>query len=162
MTMAETNSGTRINILRLILIPGVITLAVTLLRLVGELQHWSPILFKPSAGGLGSIIGISWLPFIFGIYFALKLSREGEMPVSLARGIGLPILGVAIIMAGGFAGGAMHLGFQSRAILQYGTMFVAGIIQYPAWPALFKVLLAYGLTARVPVAILMWFAMAGN
>ena len=31
---------------KLILVPAVITLAVTLLRLVGELQGWSPILFN--------------------------------------------------------------------------------------------------------------------
>jgi hypothetical protein len=31
---------------KLILVPSVITLAVTLLRLVGELQGWSPTLFN--------------------------------------------------------------------------------------------------------------------
>ena len=31
---------------KLILVPAVITLAVTFLRLVGELQGWSPILFN--------------------------------------------------------------------------------------------------------------------
>jgi len=31
---------------KLILVPAVITLAVTLLRLVGGLQGWSPILFN--------------------------------------------------------------------------------------------------------------------
>src|SRR3990172_9861836 len=38
---------------KLILVPAVITLAVTLLRLVGELQGWSEGLFNRSAGGGG-------------------------------------------------------------------------------------------------------------
>ena len=36
---------------RLIFWPAVITFAVTLLRLVGELQGWSPALFSKQAGG---------------------------------------------------------------------------------------------------------------
>ena len=46
--MAELPSGNRVRIARLILIPSVITLVVTLLRVVGELRHWSPALFNPS------------------------------------------------------------------------------------------------------------------
>jgi hypothetical protein len=45
---------------KLILVPAVITLAVTLLRLVGELQGWSPILFnrgdKPFSPSLVGIV----------------------------------------------------------------------------------------------------------
>jgi CHASE2 domain-containing sensor protein len=45
--MSELLSGrTR----QLILVPAVITLAVTLLRLVGELQNWSPTLFSREPG----------------------------------------------------------------------------------------------------------------
>ena len=33
---------------KLILVPAVITLAVTLLRLLGELLHWSTVLFNPA------------------------------------------------------------------------------------------------------------------
>ena len=39
---------------------------------------------------------------------------------------------------------------------------VAGLIQAGPWPALFRVNLAYALAARIPVAILMYFAMRGN
>jgi hypothetical protein len=52
------NSTSQISIPKLILVPSVITLAVTLLRLVGELQHWPSALFNRDAGGGGSIIGI--------------------------------------------------------------------------------------------------------
>ena len=48
------------------------------LRLVGELQHWSSTLFNRAGGGGGAIVGISWLPLLFGIYFALRLVKAGE------------------------------------------------------------------------------------
>ena len=35
---------------KIILVPSVITLAVTLLRLTGELMGWSKTLFNPAAG----------------------------------------------------------------------------------------------------------------
>ena len=74
---------------RLVLVPAVITLAVTLLRLVGELQNWSSTLFNREAGGGGALIGIVWLVPIFGVYFALRLAREGEGPGKVLRG-GVP------------------------------------------------------------------------
>ncbi len=49
---------------RLILVPAIVTLAVTLLRLVGELQDWSPRLFSKEAGGGGALVGIAWLGIV--------------------------------------------------------------------------------------------------
>lgn len=85
--MTHSPSDSRLTISRLILIPAAITLAVTLLRLIGELQHWSPTLFNSEAGGPGSLIGITWLAPIFGIYFALKLSKSGAGPERIGRAI---------------------------------------------------------------------------
>ena len=65
---------------RLILVPAVVTLVVTLLRLVGELQNWSPALFSRAPGGGGSLVGISWLVPIFGAWFGWVLARSGERP----------------------------------------------------------------------------------
>ncbi len=58
---------------KLIFIPALITLAITLLRLGAEFMDLPPWLANKSAGGMGALIGISWLPPIFGIYFARKL-----------------------------------------------------------------------------------------
>src|SRR5436190_411073 len=85
MRRRPITSSRRLSIGRLIFIPSVITLAVTLLRLIGELQHWSPILFNPTAGGGGAIMGITWLVLIFGVYFALKLSVAGEGPARIGK-----------------------------------------------------------------------------
>src|SRR5437867_12845641 len=83
--MIETTSGNRVEIAKLILVPSLITLGVTILRVVGELQNWSPILFGKGAGGGGAIVGIAWLAPIFGIYFALKLSGTGAGPAKLGK-----------------------------------------------------------------------------
>ena len=46
--MATTTSGSRPGIARLIFIPALISLAVTVLRVVGEIQHWSETWFSRS------------------------------------------------------------------------------------------------------------------
>ncbi len=95
---------------KLILIPALITLAITLLRLGSEFMNLPSWLANKNPGGLGALIGITWLPPIFGIYFANKL-------------IGSP-----------------------------GKL----------WRKLFNTLFLYGLAARIPVLIIMAFAIHGN
>ncbi len=162
--MAEMTSGSRPSIAQLILVPALITLAITILRLVGELQHWSSILFNPAPGGGGALVGISWLPLIFGPYFAVKLVRSGEVPSSAWRPIGFALLGMAIMVVTGFVASALHLlgSFPRGLVLFLAAFAVAGILQRPGWPGLFRLLLAYGYAARIPVAILMFFAFQGN
>jgi len=98
------------NIKKLIAIPALITLAVTLLRLVGEFMNLPGWLASKEAGGAGALIGIAWLAPVFGVYFAGKLA-------------GAP-----------------------------GKL----------WKNLLKTLLAYGLAARLPVILIMAFAIFGN
>ena len=59
---------------RLIFIPALITLGITLLRLCAELMNLPSWLANKNAGGGGALLGISWLPPILGIYFACKLA----------------------------------------------------------------------------------------
>ena len=61
----------KLSVGQLVLVPSLLTLAVTALRLYGELQGWSPSLFSREAGGGGSLIGIVWL----GLYPAPVLKR---------------------------------------------------------------------------------------
>lgn len=58
---------------KLITVPAIITLAVTLARLAGEFSNLPAWLASKEAGGGGALIGIAWLAPIFGIYFATKL-----------------------------------------------------------------------------------------
>jgi len=159
--MADT-SNSRISITQLIFIPSVITLGVTLLRLVGELQKWPTALFNRDAGGGGSIIGITWLALIFGVYFALKLAHAGEATPGAGRVIGFALLGLVVSFAGGFLGFGMKAEFPGKIIIGLVLIAVGGLIPFLGWKALSKVLLAYGYAARIPVVILMYFAMRGD
>jgi hypothetical protein len=159
--MADATDS-RNSITQLILIPSVITLAVTLLRLVGELQNWPSVLFNREAGGGGSIIGITWLALVFGAYFAVKLARAGDVPASAGRVIVFSVLGLIINFFGGFVGFVMQAAFPGKIAIGLILMVVGGAIPFFAWKSLAKVLLAYGYAARIPVVILMYFAMRGD
>ena len=148
--------------LRLIAIPVVVTLAVTLLRLFGELQGWSRVWFNPAPGGPLAPIGIVWLTFVFGAYFAVKLVRSGEGPASPGRTAGLALLAFAVFIAGSIATVAFRLDFFGRLVASFFLSGLTILIPARSWPALFRTLLAYGYAARVPVAVIMAFAMAGN
>jgi hypothetical protein len=146
----------------LILIPALITLGVTILRLVGELLHWSKLFFNPAPGGGAAIVGISWLPIIFGIYFALKLAGAGERPASLGKAVGFALLALVVLVGGGLLFAMSESG--SYALLAAGTalVIVGTLIPFAGWSKLTKILLAYGYAARIPVAVLMIFAIHGS
>jgi hypothetical protein len=149
---------------KLILVPAVITLGVTLLRLVGELQGWSPTFFSREAGGGGAIVGISWLVLVFGAWFGWKLARAGSGPESIGRALGLTLLALALLPALGFL--ASKAGIPQQSLTTLGIYVAASIaavvIGMRAWPALGRVLFVYGLAARIPVVLVMLAAILGN
>ncbi len=156
--MAEKNIST----LRLIFIPSVITLAITLLRLIGELQNWPTALFSREAGGGLAIIGIWWLTFIFGVYFALKLSEAGEGAENRGRAVRLSIIGLVLFAAGIVVVAVPQINTTIKIIVALVLAVLAIGLQYSGWPKLFNVLLAYAFAARIPVLIVMYIAMRGN
>jgi hypothetical protein len=137
---------------------------VTLLRLVGELQGWSPLFFSREAGGGGALVGIAWLVPVFGAWFGWKLARSGERTGRLGRALGLAILAFALVPASGLVAGKLGVDETSLAMLGvFAVVAVAGLaVAYLAWPALGRVLLLYGLAARVPVVLVMLAAILGN
>ena len=157
--MPDTRS---ISITSLITVPAVITLGITILRLVGELQHWPPRFFNTAAGGGAALVGISWLPIIFGPYFAIKLAGEGDGPSSAGKAIGFSFLALAVFVLAGFLFGKTigHPSFLTllALLLMLFAAFVPGI----GWRSLGNSLLAYAFAARIPVLIVMYLAMSGN
>ncbi len=158
--MTETGSGKK-SIVQLILVPSLITLAITVLRLEGELHHWGSPWFNSSAGGGGAIIGISWLPIVFGPYFALKLAGSGEGTSSYGKAVGMTIGGLMVMVLGGFvlfkSGNSAVLG-----ILGFVLTLVAAFVARLGWRSLGSALIAYAFAARIPVLIVMFFAMRGG
>ena len=144
---------------RLFVVATVVTLAVTLLRLVGELARWSPALFNRAAGGPGALVGIVWLIPVFGVLFALRLAKEGQPPPSLAKAFGWAVL--AFVVNTALAIGSFKL-FPTSPIAQLAIFGVGSWIAIAlarlGWPALWRVLLLYDLAARVPVVVIMFLA----
>ncbi len=160
--MPDSTSDSSLDSRGLIWGPAVITLAITLLRLAGELAHWSPRFFSAAPGGGMAVVGISWLPFFFGPYFAVKLTRSGKGASSVWKTFALALLGFAVLIVGGFVGFGPQLKFPGREILGLLLIALGPTLVTLGWPALFKTLVAYGYAARIPVAIIMFFAMRGH
>jgi hypothetical protein len=151
---------------RLVLVPGIITLAVTLLRLTGELNDWSRTFFSPEAGGGLAVVGIAWLVPIFGIFFATRLHAAGETP-SGWRVVGMSALAVVAFVVVSFAVPTV-MGFDPNqpSLAALGVLVVSSLIAlavaYYGTGALGKVLFSYGLVARIPVILVMLLAILGN
>jgi len=147
---------------RLILIPTVITLVVTILRVVGELKHWPTPWVNNAAGGGGALLGISWLPIIFGPYFAMKLAGAGEAPPSNGKAIGYAFGALLVLAAGGalFGGTVKHANFLT--LLGLGLLFWSAFVPGMGWKPLGTTLLAYAFAARIPVVIVMYYAITAN
>ena len=158
--MEQTDSVARRSIKQLIFVPALISLAVTIIRLAGELAHWSQKYFNTEVGGGRSIVGITWLAPIFGAYFAAKLVRTGAGPRSAWQAMGFAALGAAVLIGGSFVGQGLpsFSGFYARLLYIWTVFVLAGIVTLPGWPALFKVQLAYAYAARIPVVIVMFLA----
>ncbi len=147
--------------LKSLLVPAIVTLAVTLLRLMGELQGWSPRLFGDIGGG-GAIVGIVWLVPLFGVYFAWKLERSGRAPRA-AGVVGHALFALALVIVSAATAGLV---LKLTQIAQFGVVMLTGLaaawVAYRGFPALSRTLFVYGLAARVPVAIVMLAAIFGN
>ncbi len=136
----------RQSIPRLVLVPALVTLALTQRKLTGDLLGWSE---------MGLPFEITWLVPLFGAYFALHLQKvDGSAPSAgrVLRGTLLPLtLFVAgLIILRPTSGG---MGFLS---------LLAVILVRRAWPRLGNALLAYGLAARLPVIVTMLAATLGG
>ncbi len=160
--MTETTLRARTNIYSLILVPSLITLAVTMLRLGGEREGWPAILFSREAGGGGALVGITWLPLIFGPYFALRLAKEHVGPLPVGRSFGFTFLGLVVFLLAARIAFTPPLGLSVRMVAGYLIIAVAAILPVWGWPALGRVLLAYAYAARIPVAVVVILALSGN
>ncbi len=158
--MNESISGFSIG--RLILVPALISLGITLLRLTGELNRWSPVLFNREPGGPGALIGIVWLVPIFGVYFAVRLSKAGRGPNSHGRAIGYAIAGVALFVVLNTVVSVLSSSIVARIVLINLASALSALVVYRGWPELGRAEIAYGLAARIPVALVMLVAMAAG
>lgn len=123
---------------RLLLVPALATLALTQLRLTGDLLGISG--FAP--------FQIGWLVPIFGAYFALHLAKYGRRapaPWRLFKSSLLPLacFGAGLLLLRPTSGGMAAVSLLSIVLIRQ------------SWPALGSLLLGYALAARLPVVITM-------
>ena len=149
------------SIARLIAVPAVISIAVTVLRLVGELLHWPKPLVNSDVCGK-AILGVIWLVPIFGIYFAVRLFHAGDTPQRLGRPLLLAISGLALKLAGTFLMESRAMTYAPRLSMNFIVTVIGVVLSAIAWPTLAEVLLAYGYLSRIPVAIVQYLAMRGR
>jgi len=160
--MAENSRGAGVTTSQLIVGPAVLTFGLVLLRLVGDLKRWPMPWFNSAQGGAGALIGIVWLPFIFGPYFAFRVRFQIVSPSNMKKWVAYPVIGSAVSTAGVLAGHATGLPAFARLLLPVLGFALGAGIQYLAWPAFIKVLLAYGYAARIPVVAVALLAMRHN
>jgi len=88
---------------KLILVTGLISLGITVLRPIGELNHLSPVWFSTETGGIqprgvGWIVGITWLAAPLGILFAYRLKTLGLEPSSPLKAFTVALGGVVLML----------------------------------------------------------------
>lgn len=148
--------------------PVAISVGMTLLRLVGELAHWSERWFTTDTqgvvpSGVSWLFGITWLAAPFGAWFAWKLAAAGSPPPPAGRTLGLSVAAVVVLYGGlRFLVDLFPLGFPRVLVVIWGIAAAAAGVAFLAWPALARVLLAYGLLSRAAVALVMLLAMRGD
>lgn len=145
----DTTSGVG----RTILIAGLLTLLISLVRLVGELQHWSPKFFPAVAGGQGGFVGIVWLIPIVGFLVGRKLKQLGKGPGSSVFVLVAVLLGLGAIGGLGYQSMQFEEAAKVKQFFLYVIYGAAGgaLLVLLAWPRAFLALLGYGIFARGPV-----------
>ncbi len=147
----------------LILVPSLLTLSITLLRLTGELLGWSSYWFNPTAGGGAAPVGITWLIPIFGAYFGLELARNraGQPPVRNA--LAALVATTAAFGAGIWLSGVVFGGnYVARTLVNSAIAILAILAARRVWPTLHATLFVYALSARIPIALIMAGAIVGQ
>ena len=136
----------RQSIPRLVLVPALVTLALTQLRLTGDLLGWSE---------MGLPFEIAWLVPLFGAYFALQLQKVDGSAPSAARVLRGTLLPLALFIAG--------LILLRRTSGGMGLLsLIAVILVRRTWPRFGNTLLTYAFAARLPVIVTMLAATLGG
>jgi hypothetical protein len=147
---------------------AVLSFAVTGLRLAGERLSWSEVWFSRAPGGLvpvgavSWVVGITWLPLPIGAYLAWRLGRAGGTPERPGRAFLLALAAAVLLYAGTRLVPLLALGFPGFLLAIWALGVLAAVVAWRAWPALGRVLLAYGLLSRLAVVVVMFFALHGH
>lgn len=143
-------------VLKLVLWPALITLGVTLLRLVGELRGWAPDYFSRLPGGGLAIVGITWLVPVVGAWLGWRLARAGVRSPGLVHVVGWPAGALLVGLGFGYWFESMiRPSWTGTLALWAVTAVLVAAVSFTTWPALGRPLLVYAAAARLPVVAIM-------
>jgi len=135
---------------------ALVTLAVTLLRLVGELRGWSPEYFSRLPGGGLAFVGITWLVPFVGAWFGYHLARARARVPELAGLVGWNV--AAILVRLGIGTGlekALQPSATHTLLLWAVVSLLVAAMSLSTWPTIGQLLLLYAFAARIPVLLVM-------
>ena len=156
---ASSTRAPGLPVARLVLGPALLTLAVTLLRLAGELRGWSPQYFSRLPGGGLSPLGIVWLAPLVGLYFGWRLHRARVPAPPGMRSVFVPAAAAALgYLAALIAGKTLQTTWTANLTVWAVVSALVTAVTFAAWPSLGRPLLAYAWAARVPVILVMALA----
>jgi hypothetical protein len=141
----------------MLLVAALLTLVVTVVRVVGEVNQWDPTWFSPEAGSPLNPFGIVWLVPVFGWLIGRRLAQTGGAP-RLVAGFFVPMFAFLVILgAAGFIGSSFEREEMRRALnyLFVGAPIMSLLALF-AWPRAFVALLIYAIAARVPVMLVQY------
>lgn len=155
--MAAMSDRPSPRLLPLVLIAAIVTLVLTVVRLLGERNQWDLRWFGNEAGGGFSPFGIVWLVPVFGFLFGRRLAAAGNRPPFVSSFF-VPMFGLSVMVGAlAYANGSMS-GQALRDAMQYAVYGgpVVAVLALFAWPRAFFANLGYGLLARIPVVVVTW------
>lgn len=130
----------------------IVSLLLTIVRLVGELADGPESLFGRAAGGGGALLGVGWLIPVVGAWFGWRLLPAAQPPDGCRRAmalVGVGLLGVAAVFTAAKVLLPVTLGtFVFVAV----SLPLLAITALRAWPALARPLLLYALVVRLAIA----------
>ncbi len=147
-----------------VLVAGLVSLLVTIVRVTGERSGWSELWFSAAAPGdpdkPQGLLGIGLLIPIFGCWFGWQLRRSTGEPARLGRAALVYLLGAVVVVGGFYACtrlGLLVMPTKAAPGIPQGMPWAAGLVgaavlvMFTAWPRLSAVLFAYAVLARIPV-----------
>jgi hypothetical protein len=159
------------SILSMVFWPAIVSLVVTILRLVGELQGWNDQFFSnvaPGGEAKPGFVGIGWLIPIFGFWFGLSLRRSTGQPHHSGLAALRTITGIAVLVGGFFLLDKADLisfpdadnpGEPRGLPYMLALAGLSAVVLWTAWPRLMTTLFVYGLLARIPVVAVTWLSL---
>lgn len=148
---------------RLVLWPSIVTLLISIARLVGEREGWMPT----ASGGSFAWLGISWFGFAMGVWFGWRLRRGGDGPrIGKAWAWSLLTLLVFVGTAAWQLADISRTDSSAAALVPLRAAVLAivavavplALLQFVIWPRLAWTLLAYAIPARITVFFIAWYA----